>query len=56
MSESDPVRIHPKMALTYRDRVAHLIDGLTELQGMAESKEALRGLIDRIVLTPDAQD
>ena len=50
----DPIRIHPKMALTYRDKVGALIDQLGKPEDMAEAKEALRGLIDRIVLTPNA--
>ncbi|SEQ86958.1 Site-specific DNA recombinase [Loktanella sp. DSM 29012] len=55
LPEEDPIRIHPKMAVTYRDRVAALVNGLTEPDGMEQSKEALRGLIDRIVLVPDSQ-
>ncbi|WP_052042177.1 recombinase zinc beta ribbon domain-containing protein [Paracoccus sphaerophysae] len=47
-----PVRFHPSMAKTYRDRVAALIRGLGQSEGAEEAKEALRGLIDRIVLVP----
>ena len=47
-----PIRIHPKMAETYREQVGVLIDQLQQPDGMLEAKEALRGLIDRIVLTP----
>lgn len=47
-----PVRFHPKMSETYRDRVAALIRSLGEGDGMEEAREALRGLIDKIVLTP----
>ncbi|RPE72196.1 DNA invertase Pin-like site-specific DNA recombinase [Pacificibacter maritimus] len=50
----DPIRIHPKMALTYRDKVGAMIDQLGKAEDMAEAKDALRGLIDRIVLTPNA--
>jgi len=49
-----PLRIHPKMAESYRARVGLLIAQLQQPEGMLEAKEALRGLIDRIVLTPDA--
>ncbi len=49
-----PLRIHPKMAASYRARVGLLISQLQQPEGMLEAKEALRGLIDRIVLTPDA--
>jgi site-specific DNA recombinase len=51
---ADKIRIHPKMALTYRDKVSVLIDQLGKPDHMAEAKEALRGLIDRIVLSPNA--
>ena len=47
-----PVRLHPKMSETYRERVAALIQGLAESEGMEEAREAIRGLIEKIVLTP----
>ena len=50
---ADPVRFHPSMAATYRDRVGALIRGLTEPGGIEEAKEALRGLVEKIVLAPD---
>ncbi|WP_322893366.1 recombinase family protein [Yoonia sp. 67] len=49
-----PVRLHPKMSETYRERVAALIRGLGESEGMEEAREAIRGLIEKIVLTPRA--
>ena len=48
----DPVRLHPGMAKTYRERVGRLIRGLADAEGMEEAKEALRALVDRIVLMP----
>ncbi|TKA93930.1 hypothetical protein FAZ78_25170 [Cereibacter changlensis] len=48
----DPLRFHPSMAKTYRDRVATLIRTLGDAEGMEEAKEVVRSLIDRIVLTP----
>ncbi|MFD0860528.1 recombinase family protein [Roseovarius aquimarinus] len=51
-----PVRIHPRMAETYRAKVVTMIDKLKHPDGMLEAKEALRGLIDRIVLQPTAPD
>ncbi len=58
--EGDPapsaLRIHPKMAQKYREKVAALIARLQEPDSMPEAKDALRGLIDRIVLTPTAPD
>ena len=47
-----PLRFHPKMSETYRDRVASLIRGLAEGEGMEEAREAIRGLIEKIVLIP----
>jgi DNA invertase Pin-like site-specific DNA recombinase len=45
-----PIRIHPKMAETYREKITALIGLLQEPDGMLEAKETLRGLIDRITL------
>ncbi|QFU07194.1 hypothetical protein PARPLA_00015 [Rhodobacteraceae bacterium THAF1] len=50
---ASPIRIHPKMAEGYREKVRALIDQLQRKDGMLEAKAALRGLIDRIVLVPD---
>lgn len=47
-----PIRIHPKMAETYRAQITMLIAQLQNPDGMLEAKEGLRGLIDRIVLQP----
>ena len=49
-----PVAFHPRMAETYRDRVAALIRGLGEEDGLEETREALRGLVEKIVLEPRA--
>jgi DNA invertase Pin-like site-specific DNA recombinase len=49
-----PLRFHPGMAQTYRERVARLILSLGDGDAMEEAKEALRGLIEKIVLTPVA--
>ena len=49
----DPVRFHPSMARTYRTRVGQLIRGLSDADGQEEAKEALRSLVDKIVLVPE---
>ncbi len=49
-----PLRFHPKMAETYRDRVGALIRGLGREEGLEETREALRGLVEKIVLVPQA--
>jgi exonuclease VII large subunit len=51
-SAPDPIRIHPKMAATYRARVRSLISGLHKTGEMQAAQEALRSLVDRIVLHP----
>lgn len=48
----DPVRFHPSMAKTYRTRVGQLIRGLSDVEGAEEAKEALRALVEKIVLVP----
>ncbi|MHA3980902.1 recombinase family protein [Halovulum sp. GXIMD14794] len=53
--DPDPVRLHPAMARTYRARIGDLIRGLSEAEAMDEAREALRGLVDRIVLTPASE-
>ena len=51
----DPVVFHPSMAEAYRERVSRLIRSLGSAEGMEEAKEALRALVERIVLTPAAE-
>lgn len=48
------MRLHHAMAATYRDGVAALIRALTAPSGMEEAKEALRAIVETIVLAPDA--
>ena len=50
---SKPVlRLHPNLAALYRKKVQQLADALNEPGTAAEAGEIIRGLIDRIVLTP----
>ena len=46
------VRIHPRMADTYHDRIRSLVAGLTEADHETEARNAIRSLIDKIVATP----
>ncbi|MCG6113475.1 MAG: recombinase family protein [Paracoccus sp.] len=48
----DPLRFHPSMAGTYRKRVGQLVRSLSEPNGQEEAKEALRALVEKIVLEP----
>lgn len=40
------------MAKTYRARVGQLIRGLSDAQGQEQAKEALRALVEKIVMVP----
>jgi len=53
-SARDPLRIHPRIAKTYRARIGQLIAGLAEAERMDEAKEALRTLVEKIELVPVA--
>jgi len=54
----DPVRLYPNMAGTYRTRVRELVAGLADAdpEQSLEAREAIRALVDRIVLTPSPED
>jgi hypothetical protein len=45
--------LHPEMARIYREKVTQLARALQEPDTRSEATEALRGLVDAIVLTPD---
>lgn len=47
-----PLRLYPNLSAIYRDRVAQLEAALNAEVTRAEAADTLRGLIDRIVLTP----
>ncbi len=54
MSEPAPkVRLHPNAAGLYRAKVAALEASLNAPEIKAEASDALRALIDKVVLTPD---
>jgi len=48
-----PVRIHPKLSGLYRKKVDALAESLNDDSIRLEAAETLRGLIDKIVLSPD---
>jgi len=55
MSPPQPApRVHPNLAEVYRRKVERLEEALNEPDARAEAAEALRALIERIVLTPGA--
>ena len=52
MHEDEQPLLHPAMAQIYRDKVANLADALIDDQTKPEAFEAIRGLVDKIALTP----
>jgi site-specific DNA recombinase len=48
-----PPLLHPNMANVYRQEVAQLAEALGDQERRTEAADALRSLIDEIVLTPD---
>jgi site-specific DNA recombinase len=51
-----PPLLHPEMAGLYRQKVTALEQALEHPETRTEASEALRGLIDAIVLTPDKDE
>jgi site-specific DNA recombinase len=52
-ADAPPPLLHPEMAGLYRQEVTALAQALEHPETRTEASEALRGLIDAIVLTPD---
>jgi site-specific DNA recombinase len=52
-ADEAPPLLHPEMAALYRQKVTTLAEALERSETRTEATEALRGLIDAIVLTPD---
>jgi hypothetical protein len=52
-ADAPPPLLHPEMAELYRQKVTALAQALEHPEARTEASEALRGLIDAIVLTPD---
>ncbi len=48
------ITLHPAAAALYRDKVANLEAALQQPESRVEAAEALRTLIDRVVLAPDS--
>lgn len=54
IQKPDPVALHPALAEVYARKVANLSDALNDASTQAEAADLLRGLIDRIILLPEA--
>jgi hypothetical protein len=52
-ADEPPPLLHPEMTRIYRAKVTELARALQEPDSRSEATEALRGLVDAIVLTPD---
>ncbi len=55
-ADAPPPLLHPEMAELYRQKVTALAQALEHPETRTEASEALRGLIDAIVLTPDQDE
>jgi site-specific DNA recombinase len=53
-ADEPPPLLHPEMARIYRTKVMELAKALQQPESRIEATEALRGLVDAIVLTPAA--
>ena len=53
-ADAPPPLLHPEMAELYRQKVTTLAQALQEPETRVEATDALRGLIDAIILTPSA--
>ena len=52
-ADEPPPLLHPGMADLYRQKVTALAEALEHPETRTEASEALRGLIDAVVLTPN---
>jgi site-specific DNA recombinase len=52
----NPILIHPNMANYYRDQIATLREALGDEHAHVQAAEIIRKLVDRIVLTPVADE
>jgi hypothetical protein len=50
------VRLHPRLAELYREKVADLQEALNDVEERGEAAEIMRSLIDKVVLTPEMSD
>jgi site-specific DNA recombinase len=50
------VRLHPRLAELYREKVAALEEALNDVEERGEAAEIMRSLIDKVVLTPEKSD
>ena len=51
--KADPITLHPGLADIYARKVANLAEALNAEDTKAEAADILRGLIDKLIPTPD---
>ncbi len=54
-AKEDPILVHPNMGKFYRQQVESLATSLNSAGSRTEAADILRGLIDRITVTPDLE-
>ncbi|TCP38769.1 recombinase family protein [Rhodovulum marinum] len=54
-TEEAPVYVHPNMAMRYAEAIEGLLANLNDPAHRPESAQLIRGLVDKIVLTPNAE-
>ena len=54
-SPASPLRLHAKLPEVYRDKVTRLEDALYKPDTKTEAMAIIRGLVDKIVLTPETE-
>jgi site-specific DNA recombinase len=55
-AHEEPVLLHPNLSQLYRQQVARLVEALNDEHHRTQAAEIIRGLVDRIELTPVWQD
>ncbi len=53
MTKEAPVYVHTNMGKCYRQQISDLVIALNSENGPSEAAEIIRGMVDKIVLTPD---
>jgi site-specific DNA recombinase len=55
-AKEEPVLLHPNLSQIYRQQVARLVEALNDEHHRTEAAEIIRGMVDRIMLTPTQEN
>jgi site-specific DNA recombinase len=55
-AKEEPVLLHPHLSQIYRQQVARLVEALNDEHHRTEAAEIIRGMVDRIMLTPTQEN